>query len=254
MKILSRRSIIAAVVVLAVGVTLLAIALFPPIAARDETAIRELVAKQFPDIRIESLSKSPIPGLYELYYGGRIVYVDEKVNYVLQGPLLDAKGRWNLTAESLGKFAAIPFDELPFDSAFKIVKGTGQRKLALFGDPASTAIRHLEQELAQVDNMTLYVFLLPFEHRNPGATDKARGIWCATDRASAWHETVANGRTPPAPATCSAPIDETLKIASKHHVNVLPTLVFADGRRMTGALSASHIERLLAATAAPSAR
>ncbi|MBT2303258.1 DsbC family protein [Variovorax paradoxus] len=253
MKISSRRSIIAAAVI-AVGAMLVAIALFPPIAARDETAIRELVAKQFPDIRIESLSKSPIPGLYELYYGGRIVYVDDKVNYVLQGPLLDAKGRWNLTAESLGKFAAIPFDELPFDSAFKIVKGTGQRKLALFGDPASPAVRHIEQELTQVDHMTLYVFLLPFEHRNPGATDKAHGIWCATDRAGAWHEAVANGRTPPTPATCSAPIDDTLKLASKHHINILPTLVFANGLRMTGALSASHIERLLAAAAAPSAR
>jgi thiol:disulfide interchange protein DsbC len=253
MNIMSRPSIIAAAV-LAVGAAVAAVALFPRFAARDETAIRESVAQRFPDIRVESISRSPIPGLYELYYGGRIVYVDDKVNYVLQGPLLDAQGRWNLTAERLGKFAAIPFDQLSFDSAIKIVKGTGRRKLALFADPASAAVRVLEEEFTKVDNTTLYVFLVPFEHRNPGGSDKVRGIWCASDRAGAWHEVVAKGLTPPAPATCSVPMAETLKVATKHHVDVLPTLVFADGRRMTGALSASHIERLLAEAEVPGAR
>ena len=161
-------------------------------------------------------------------------------------------GRWNLTAERLGKFSAIPFDQLPFDTAIKIVKGNGERKLALFGDPTFPAVRVFEQEFAKVDNTTLYVFILPFGHGNPAATDTARRIWCATDRASAWHEAVANGIKPPSPATCSAPIDGTLQLATRHRVTVMPTLVFADGRRMTGALSSTHIERLLVAAATPS--
>jgi thiol:disulfide interchange protein DsbC len=253
MKILSRPSLVAAAV-LAAGVAVAAVALFPRFGSRDETAIRESIAQRFPDMRVEGFSKTPLPGLYEVYSGGRIVYVDDQVNYVFQGPLLDAKGRWNLTAESLGKFAAIPFDQLPFDSAIKIVKGKGERKLALFGDPTFPAVRQLDLEFAQVDNTTLYVFLLPFEHRNPGSAEKVRGIWCASDRAAAWHEAVTHGVTPSTPGACDTPIDETLKVATRHRVNALPTLVFADGRRMTGAMSASHIERLLAQAAASNAR
>lgn len=251
-KILSRPGVIAAALV-AIGTALAAVALLPRFASPDEASIKERLAERFPDIRVEGVSKSPIPGLYELYYAGRIVYVDRNVDYILQGPLLDAKGRWNLTAERLGQLSPVAFAELPFDSAIKIVKGSGQRKLALFGDPGSAAVRQIEQELGQVDNTSLFVFLLPFEHRNPGATSKARGIWCAPNRASAWHEAVLNGMAPQAPATCSTPFEATLQAANKHQINVLPTLVFADGRRMTGAMSASHIERLLAQAAPPSA-
>src|SRR6185295_9570132 len=64
----------------------------------DEAAIRKNLAERLPNFPpIDEVSKTPIPGLYELRVGTDLLYTDEQGQYVIQGSVIDTKTRTNLT-------------------------------------------------------------------------------------------------------------------------------------------------------------
>lgn len=213
-------------------------------ALADETLVRSLFLQRFPAAQIESVARAPIPGLYEVFSDGRIWYVDENVNYVLSGTLSDARTRRNLTEERLRRLAAVPLASLPLDLAIKVVRGAGRRQLAVFQDPDCRYCRQLEQQLARLDDITVYVFLLPIEQLHPGTTVRSARIWCSGNRAEAWLWTMLQGGQLNGPENCVTPFAQIADLARKYRITGTPTMIFADGSRVAGALSA---ERLAAA-------
>jgi len=103
----------------------------------QEAAIRKNLAERLPNLpKIDEVSKTPMPGLYEVRVNGAdIFYTDAEGNYLIQGMLIDTKAKVNLTEERVERLTALPFNELPFKDAFTMVKGNGKRKLAVFEDP-----------------------------------------------------------------------------------------------------------------------
>ena len=62
-----------------------------------------------------------------------LIYTDEKVTWVMEGPLIDAMTRRDVTRESQEKLSAVTFDQLPLDLAIKQVKGDGSQGRDLRG-------------------------------------------------------------------------------------------------------------------------
>jgi thiol:disulfide interchange protein DsbC len=136
----------------------------------------------------------------------------------------------------------IAFDQLPLTDAIKTVRGSGgneHRRIAVFSDPGCSFCRRLEPELAGLDDVTIYTFLVPFQGRA-----RPVSIWCAADREKAWHQFMLQGDTsllkpagdPAAPraAECDNPLDRNLALAQRLAVQGTPTLVWADGTRTDG--------------------
>lgn len=143
-----------------------------------EAEVRKNMQERYPGIPVESVKTTPLPGIFEVFANGAIIYTDLKVNYVIaEGRLVDAKTRTDLTSERLRKLQAIPFESLPLQQSFKVVRGNGKRKLAYFTDPNCPYCKKLEQELVNVKDVTLHVFLLPI--LSPDSQDKARTVWCS---------------------------------------------------------------------------
>ncbi len=216
-------------------------------AGADEAAVKKQFERRFPGTVVTSVAPAPLPGLYEVFVEGQLVYTDAEVNYLLRGELIDAADRRNLTEERLGKLKGIPWEQLPLDQAVKIVKGDGKRRVAIFEDPDCPFCKRLEQELVRVDNMTMYVLLYPLESIHPGATDKSIRIWCSADRGKAWSDAVLRGVNPSGTTSCKHPIESLKKFAEARGIFATPTLVFEDGTRVAGAIPAAEIEKRLAA-------
>ena len=98
--------------------------------------------------KIDEVSKTPIPGIYELRIGAEVLYTDEQGNYLIQGSLIDTKTRVNLTEARVAKLTAIDFASLPLKDAIVIKQGSGARKLAVFGDPNCGYCKRFERDLA----------------------------------------------------------------------------------------------------------
>lgn len=217
------------------------------IAAASEATVRAAFQKKYPDVTVESVTKTPLPGIYEVFAHGDIIYTDEKAAYLfVNANLVDTERKASVSEERLSQLTAIKFDQLPLNLAFKKVKGKGTRRLAYFGDPNCGYCKKFENDLTKINDVTIYVFLYPV--LGPDSLDKAKSIWCSKDRAKAWDDQLVNGIAPTAPGTCdTSNIDKTLAFGKQKGIRGTPTMFFADGQRIPGAIPVEMIEQRLAA-------
>lgn len=215
-------------------------------AGAQEGAIRKNLTERLPMMgKIDEVTKTPMPGLFEVRVGTDLYYTDSEGNYLLHGQMIDAKARRNLTEERTAKLTAIEFDKLPFNDAFTIVRGNGKRRMAMFEDPNCGYCKRFERDLQKVDNVTIHVFLYPI--LGPDSTEKSKAIWCARDKARSWQDWMVRDQALPAPANCdSSVLARNVELGRRHQVTGTPTLVFVDGRRVPGAIGPADVEKLLA--------
>jgi thiol:disulfide interchange protein DsbC len=96
----------------------LAVVLCAQGALAQEAVIRKNIAERLPDFpKIDEVSKTPIPGIYELRIGVDVLYSDEQGNHVFEGQLVDTRTRTNLTEARVAKLTAIDFGSLPLKDA-----------------------------------------------------------------------------------------------------------------------------------------
>jgi len=223
-------------------------AAFSAVAHAGEAEIRKNLGARFPQFaQIDEVRKTPVGGLYEVRVGNDLFYVDEQGDYLVQGEMIDVKGRRNLTQERVNKLNEVAFDKLPVQDAFKIVRGNGKRKLAVFEDPNCGYCKHFEKDLRNIDNVTVYLFLYPV--LGPDSHVKSRNIWCSKDKAKTWTDWMVN-EVKPAEASCdTAALERNVAFGRKYNITGTPTLIFADGSRVPGAIPAAQVEQQLAAAA-----
>ena len=224
---------------------MLAAALFAGSVHAQEATIRKNLAERVPQFqKIDEVRKTEMPGLYEVRIGTDLLYTDAEGNFLINGQLIDTRAKRNLTEDRLEKLLAIEFSALPLKDAFTIVRGNGKRKLAVFEDPNCGYCKRFERDLQKVDNVTVYMFLYPI--LGPDSMEKSRNIWCTKDKGKAWLDTMLREQ-PPAAASCDASaLNRNLEFGKKHKISGTPTLIFADGARVPGAISAAQVEKLLA--------
>ena len=215
----------------------------------QEAVIRKNLAERIPQMKnIDEISKSPMPGLYEVRVNGTdIFYSDAEGNFLIQGSMIDTKQRRNLTDERVEKLSAISFDSLPLKDAFTIVRGNGKRKLAVFEDPNCGYCKRFERDLQKVDNVTIHMFLYPI--LGADSAEKSKNIWCAKDPAKTWQDWMVREQPigPAANAACdTAALARNVDFGRKHKISGTPTLLFADGSRVPGAISTAQVEKYLA--------
>ncbi len=219
----------------------------PAAASRDTStseSVRKSFEERFPGVEAKNVRPTPFPGLFEVQVGMDLLYTNATADYVLQGALIDAKNRRDLTAERLEDLSKVSFSSLPLELAVKQVKGDGSRQIAVFEDPNCGYCKRLHQTLTQVDNITVYTFLFPI--LSPDSTVKARNVWCAKDQAATWRAWILDGKVPPE-ATCDTPVDTVLALGRQLMVQGTPAIIFTDGSRANGALPLDALNQRLAA-------
>ena len=227
---------------------LAALMLCAPLAWAQEAAIRKNIAERLPDFpKIDEISKSPIPGLYELRVGTDILYSDEQGNHLIEGSIIDTRTRANLTKAREDKLNAIDFASLPLKDAIVWKQGSGARKIAVFADPNCGYCKKFERELQQVKDVTVYTFLIPI--LGGDSPEKSTNLWCSKDRTRAWLDWMLEGKAPPrSMGQCETPVARNLALARKHKINGTPAIIFEDGSRVPGALGAEQLEKQLVAS------
>lgn len=211
----------------------------------SEASLRQAFEAKFPNAAVESVARTPFPGIYEVVFNGQIAYTDDKLNFVFFGNLVDVRGgaERNLTRE---RFAQIVAQTLrtSTDQAIKRVRGNGRRVIYTFEDPNCGYCKQLQKELAKVSDITIYTFLWPILSQD--SVDKSRAIWCAKDRAKAWDDVMLRGAAPQGDGKCVAPFEKNHELTQRFGVNGTPAVFLADGRRVgQGYVAASELEKAL---------
>jgi thiol:disulfide interchange protein DsbC len=215
-------------------------------ASADEAQIKKVIEAKLGGVKVEGIQPGPL-GLYEVRFrsanGMRIVYTDANASHIFLGKIYETQGDRDITEERLRKLNAIKFDALPLEQAVKIQRGSGKRVLAMFSDPYCPACRQFEQTLQKVDDITIYVFMFPVIR--PELAEQSKQVWCSPDRAKAWLDVALRGKPPTASPSCPNPVEKNLDLGHTLGVNSTPTLVLANGERVTGGLQRDDLVDLL---------
>ncbi|MDP3085126.1 MAG: disulfide isomerase DsbC N-terminal domain-containing protein, partial [Rubrivivax sp.] len=96
-------------------------------ASAQEAAIRKALTERLPKLpKIDDITKSPIPGLFEVRFGGtEIIYTDAEGKYFIQGSLIELATMNNLTEARIDRLTHLPFGELPLKDALVVKQGNG---------------------------------------------------------------------------------------------------------------------------------
>lgn len=201
------------------------------------TALLQKLKELYPATRFTSVTGTPIDGVYEVVMGQNVAYVGGDGRHFLFGHLFDMRTQQDLTAARHGQrddaseeTRRVNFATLPLSDAVKRVKGDGSRVLAVLSDPRCPYCKALDEELAKLDNLTVYTFLLPW--LSPESRPAAAALWAAAV---------------PERANDTAVLDRNLKLASELGLRGTPMLIAGDGRVSEGARGAEALDAWLTA-------
>ncbi len=212
----------------------------------QEEIVKKLVEPKLgKGVQVDSIKKTVYGGLYEVRVGDDIYYTDDKAQFLFVGDVVDLNTHKNLTKQRLEKLNAMNFSDLPFDLAFKQVKGDGSRVIAVFEDPNCGYCKRLRKALQSVDNITIYTFM--YDILSDDSAVKSRNVWCTADPAKTWNDWMINGKpAPQAPDSCKEdPHDKIMALGHKLHISGTPAIFFTDGTRIPGYIDAAAMEEKL---------
>jgi thiol:disulfide interchange protein DsbC len=219
-------------------------------ACASEAAIRQGFQARFPNATVESVTRTPFAGIYEVVFNGQIAYTDEKLNFVFFGNLVDVRAgaERNLTRERSAQLNSQALRKSA-DNAVKRVRGNGKRVLYTFEDPNCGFCRELQKEVMKLNDVTVYTFLWPI--LSPDSVEKSKAVWCSKDRAKAWDDLMSRGVAPQAGAQCDVPFEKNFELAQRFGIRGTPAIFLTDGRQVgSGYVPAAELEQALNSVAA----
>ncbi len=210
--------------------------------AQSEAQIRSDLQKKIgANSKVKSVIASPIPGIYEVLVGNDVVYTDASTKYLIQGEIIELASGKNITEQRQSDLNRIKWSDLSQANAFKMVRGNGSRQLAVFADPNCGYCKRLEKSMQQLDNVTIYTYLIPI--LSPDSVQKSKQIWCSSDPQKSYMDWMINGVSPTGKGDCATPLDKNMALAKAFGITGTPTLFFADGSRFPGAVQITDIEK-----------
>ena len=229
-------------VALIVGLLCISFVTIKPVLAQTEQQIKTEIQKKLgSNAKVRSVTAAPVSGLYEILVGNEIFYTDSSGKYLIQGEIIELASGKNITEQRQADLNRIKWADLNQANALKTVRGNGQRQLAIFSDPNCGYCKRLEKSLQQLDNVTIYTYLIPI--LSPDSAQKSKQIWCSTDPYKSYTDWMINGTVPAGKADCNNPLDKNLAFAKAYGITGTPTLFFTDGSRFPGAVQVSDIEK-----------
>jgi len=210
--------------------------------AQSEQQLKtDLQKKLGVNAKVRSVSPAPVSGLYEVLVGNDIFYTDSAGKYLIQGEIIELATGKNITEQRQSDLNRIKWSDLSQANAIKTVRGNGSRQLAVFSDPNCGYCKRLEKSLQQLDNVTIYTYLIPI--LSPDSAQKSKQIWCSADPYKSYIDWMINGIAPSGKSDCSNPLDKNMAFAKSYGITGTPTLFFTDGSRFPGAVQITDIEK-----------
>jgi len=215
--------------------------------------IRAQLQKKIPDIDIGEIRQLNDSSMYEVILNDDLFYVDGEIKYIIRGELIEISSLKNISVDRKKELEAIknkkleiPFENYPLQHAIKINEGQGPYKVIYFADPYCGYCKKFDKEvISKLKDTTVYLFLYPILSDKSITTSK--DIFCSENQADAWIDFIIDGVIP-LRKQCKNSIEDIVAFGKKMKIRGTPTLIFANGKRVPGAVSYDQFRKLLEQT------
>lgn len=192
---------------------------------------------------INEIRNTPIDGVYEVVINNtELFYVSKDGKYMIFGNLIKStEGKnVNLTEERINQLTAIDFKEFNLSDAVVKNIGNGKDVMVTFEDPNCGFCKKLQPELAKLNNVTIYTFIVPI--LGEASKEISKNIWCSKDRLTAWegHFNGLKANTSDAKCDISA-LTRNIDFSRKYKILGTPTIFLENGKSFKGYVTAEKI-------------
>ncbi len=200
-----------------------------------------------PDIPIESVSESPLPGIYTLEIeGGTIFYGTGDGRYLFTGDLYEL-GETDLinlaeasrTTKRLELLAAVPEEDMVIFSP----SGATRAVVNIFTDVDCGFCRKLHKEVPELNALGVEVRYLAYPRAGIGSEsyDRIVAAWCSEDRNAAITRLKSGDSIPM--KSCANPVAQHYELGRQIGVTGTPAIVTEDGRLLPGFMPAEQLAK-----------
>ncbi|ANF83194.1 thiol:disulfide interchange protein [Acinetobacter sp. NCu2D-2] len=205
--------------------------------------VKANLVKNHTNLQIDHVQATEMKGIYSASMQGQVVYLNEDAKHIIAGSMIRLQDQHNLTRDLLIQQNSIDWKKLPLKDALKTVKGTGKRQLAIFSDPNCPYCKQLELELAKLNDVTIYTFVLPLKSQSVAPSKQ---LFCEKNPEQAWHDLIVKGVKPASTKACDNPIQRNIDLAKSLQLNGTPAIILSNGLKFMGAHPADQLEKMFA--------
>jgi thiol:disulfide interchange protein DsbC len=215
--------------------------------ASDEIpeSMLETIEKLVPGMKPDQISVSPVPGLYEVTFGPRVVYLTGDGRYMVRGDLVDLNNQRNLTEETRKAARLETVNDLGESSMIVFAPETVKHTITVFTDVDCPYCSKLHLDVPELNEQGVKVRYLAFPRTGIQSPSyhKTVSVWCADDP----HEAITDAKAgrDVTPVQCENPVENHFETGQMLGVSGTPTIVFEDGTLVPGYIPAARLVKML---------
>ncbi|OHC66595.1 MAG: protein-disulfide isomerase [Pseudomonadales bacterium RIFCSPLOWO2_02_FULL_63_210] len=217
------------------------------LAADPDQVIRKSLQSIQPDLPIEAIAESQMPGLYQIQLkGGRQLYASGDGQFLLQGYLFqitDGKAV-NLTEQHETKEIAKEINGIPAKEMVIFAAQEAKTHITVFTDTDCGYCQKLHSEVPELNRLGVEVRYVAFPRQGlqSPAYKELVSVWCAKDRQGAMN--LAKTRQEVPAAECDNPVAKQYALGQMIGVSGTPAIVLANGKLIPGYQPAPQLAKV----------
>lgn len=224
----------------------------PPTLAEVKKALPEMPG-------IESVTSTPIKGIYEVIGEANVLYVSEDLSYIFSGHILDVKTKSSLTDPIVKKMQARDVERQAVAAGnmkdtikaalvanqknfLKEIKGTGKDVVYMVTDIRCGFCSAMEKNFEKMTDITIY--RIPVAFLGAESVRLGNAAWCAKDRLAAWKDISEKKAMVNKEGDCLTPLKENSELMDTWKIRGTPTFFRADGQRWVQGLMTPELAKI----------
>ncbi|MBF7731207.1 thioredoxin fold domain-containing protein [Pseudomonas sp. N040] len=216
-------------------------------AADPDQAIRKTLKTIQPDLPIEAIAESAMPGLFQVQLkGGRLLYASADGQFLLQGNLYQMQDGdvVNLTEKHASTAIAQMLEKVPVAEMVVFAPEKPKTHITVFTDTDCGYCQKLHAEVPELNRLGIEVRYMAFPRQgiDSHGYNTLVSVWCSKDRQAAMNLAKARKEVPA--ATCDNPVAKQYELGQMIGVNGTPAIVLADGQLIPGYQPARELAEL----------
>ena len=154
------------------------------VAAADTDEDIAAIAEQLPGIPAESISPSPVEGLFQVRVGSQIAYISRDGRFAFQGDIIELQTNVNLTEQARVTARADTLADIDEASMVIFEPEDVKYTVTVFTDIDCGYCRKLHSEMSQLNDYGIRVRYLFYPRSGPGTDSwfKAEDVWCSDNQ------------------------------------------------------------------------
>jgi thiol:disulfide interchange protein DsbC len=215
------------------------------VVSADGKTVEAALKEALPSIKPDSISESPVKGLYEVVVGARLFYVSEDGKYLIHGSIMDLKTREDLSDQRLSSIRLKALDKLGVDNMVVFKPKIHKHHIYVFTDIDCGYCRKLHSQIEEYlkEGIEVRYLFFPRAGKDSESYKKAETVWCAKDRNAALTR-AKNGENFTS-KSCKNPIDEHMALAHAFGASGTPMIVTEKGVIIPGYVPPKELSKEL---------